>query len=167
MEVIEVKLTNPGQKQRHNGIIGTCLLIFMLCIVLTGCSTPTDKDSVPQATSIPQDKKYPAAVLIGTEADHARATVRTTSAPLPTGSPIFFSVRSFGGYGVNELTAELHNLTQDIPKDQPSPIFSCTLPVEAGKQNVLGTIPGLPPGQYLLRIYRADENIAARQFHVQ
>ncbi|MDH7478919.1 MAG: hypothetical protein QHH02_02795 [Syntrophomonadaceae bacterium] len=145
-------------------VIGLVLLI--LATSLGGCVNLVSELPDP-ASSVPTDKKYPASVFIGTQADYAKASVKGTKAPFPAGQPLFFSVKSFGGFGVQELSAQLVDLGADrkIQKDQP--LLNIVIPVEKGKPNALGSIPGLLPGEYQLTIYRQGEDIAARRFLVE
>lgn len=143
------------------------LLVPAAAFCLGGCGALIPS-LPPSASSTPLDKKYPAAVLVGTEANPQRGTVRNSSAPLPANQTLYFSVRSFGGFGTRELTAELTRETSPAPESkQFETICRITLPVEAGKPNVLGSLPPLPPGRYRLTIYRGGEDIAAREFIVQ
>jgi len=130
----------------------------------------------PSSSSTPLDKKYPAAVLVGSEADLTGDTVRNSSVPLPAGKPIYYSVRSFGGFGVKELTVKLvkdEQLTELVKIEQltESPkmslVYSNVIVIEKGKHDVFGSLPSLTPGNYQLIIYRLDEDIAARNFMIE
>ena len=164
---MKVRLMTIRLKRSKPVIIATVLISWLAFLTLSGCQLTTSVPT-PSASSTPLDKKYPAAVLVGTEANLTRGTVQNSSTPLPAEKPFYYSVRSFGGYGVKELTVELFRLEPEIVEIQQNPlVFTATLPIPAGKTNVLGTIPALPPGKYHLVIYRLDEDIAARQFLVE
>jgi len=147
----------------------SAMLLALLIFSAGGCSTLIPQ-LPPSASSTPTDKKYPAAVLVGTQADVRHGTVRNSSAPLPAGETLYFSVRSFGGFGTRELTAVLLDLTdpaKNTGEKQSAAVYTAPLPVEAGNPNVLGTLPPLSPGKYRLTIYRMGEDIAAREFLVE
>ncbi len=147
-------------------LIKWILIISMInaSILLSGCNLNMNDNPGP-FSSPPATKKYPAAVMIGITADNSRNTVSNTTSPFPSGQTLYFSVRSFGGFAVKELYAEVTELPE-MDEKQKKVIYDCTIPVETGKHDALGSIPGLGPGEYEITIYRFSEDIAASRFKV-
>jgi hypothetical protein len=147
---------------------GICIIMLTLITIgLSGCTT-IKPITPPSSSSVPLDKKYPAAVLVGSETDLSDNTVRNSSGPLPAEKPIYFSVRSFGGFGANELTVKLDRIEQTtVDSAETTLVYHNTLIIDTRKHDVLGTLPNLTPGNYQLTIYRKEEDIAARKFMVK